>query len=405
MQYIIYYLLLLLLEIKLGMVISMGTINQELFFEKYHQGTLSYLLLKPDLLSGTGYKVLQGQERAGFTSCVRVIDNGREKLVYDTDGFQPLSQMLSAMKPDEFCVVVAGILHAFQSVWQVGFLNPDNIVCDASRVFVEPGSFAVRLIYLPVSRVDIFDADSFSAMKSMLAGAIATSPHLDSEKVRQLSALLNDANVSSEQLRACLGDVLIPKQTAVSQVNATTSINGTIDMGTATGLVSMTGTIATSSELSGNLSAETDETQQEPVVEKPEKPTSLFGGRKRTTTKPEPVVAFEESGTEVLDDIFVPVIVLEGANTPKKIEFLVNKQSYIIGKKAEAVDGLIDFSAAVSRVHCRINCNDGKNFVTDLGSANGTFVNGKKLEPEKPVIVNEGDKVKLADVTFMVKAI
>lgn len=367
-----------------------SVIHPELMFEKYERGTLSYLLLKPALLSSTGYKVLQGRERAGFACCVRVVDNGRDKLVYCTDALQPLALMLSSMKPDEFCVVSAGILNAFHHVRQTGFWDPFNIVCDLAHIFVEPGSFAVRLIYLPVSGVNLFGVDGFSAMKRLLVSVIVENAHLDSETVRRFGALLAEPGATLEQLRACLGDIPLPSGNVTATIGSSGEIRNT------TGLVSMTGAISSSGDLDG-----VNEFAEAPATVKKEKSTSRFG--KRQAAKAPDIIRDATGGTEVLDDIFVPVIVLEGVGTPKKIDLLVSKQGFVIGKKAELVDGLIDFSNAVSRVHCRINHNDGRNFITDLSSANGTFLNGKKLEPEKPTLLNEGDKIRVADVTFVIK--
>jgi len=378
-------------------IVSSGLIS-----EKLEQDALSYLLLSPDLISSTGYKVLQGEEREGFAPCVRVIDNGRDKLVYYIEGFRSLKEMLPTMGPDEFCVVVAGILHAFQSVRQVGFLNPANIIFNVNRVFVDPEDFSVHLIYLPVSELDTSGVDSFSEMKTMLAGAIAENANVDNEAVRMLGTLLEDIHVSPEQLHAYVGNLQLPEGLAAAAQGASlTGTSGALGTGHTAGLMSTTGSMAHSADLVDDI----DGMPEQSSPEKAKKLTTRFGiGKRRVANRSEPI-AEAESGTEVLDDIFVPTIVLEGIGTSKKVELLVNKQNYIIGKRGESVDGLVDFSNAVSRVHCCINHNDGKNFITDLGSANGTFLNGKKLDPEKPSILNDGDKVKMADVNFMVKGI
>ena len=45
----------------------------------------------------------------------------------------------------------------------------------------------------------------------------------------------------------------------------------------------------------------------------------------------------------------------------------------------------------VSRIHCRLTLEGGKYTLTDLGSSYGTFVNGTKLQPNVPVLLNNGD--------------
>lgn len=56
----------------------------------------------------------------------------------------------------------------------------------------------------------------------------------------------------------------------------------------------------------------------------------------------------------------------------------------------------------VSRLHCRFSLGDGNNLnVEDLGSTNGTWVNGRKVKGASLVA---GDKIKVGRVVFDVKA-
>src|SRR5437879_3219582 len=57
-------------------------------------------------------------------------------------------------------------------------------------------------------------------------------------------------------------------------------------------------------------------------------------------------------------------------------------------------------SAAVSRRHCRLSVRDGYVLVEDLGSANGTYVNGAKV---KKHAVRPGDRLEVGSLAFVVK--
>jgi pSer/pThr/pTyr-binding forkhead associated (FHA) protein len=57
-------------------------------------------------------------------------------------------------------------------------------------------------------------------------------------------------------------------------------------------------------------------------------------------------------------------------------------------------------SSQVSRRHCEINEVDGKLTVRDLGSSNGTFVNGKRVLGQQPLKV--GDELTIGSVTLRV---
>ena len=69
--------------------------------------------------------------------------------------------------------------------------------------------------------------------------------------------------------------------------------------------------------------------------------------------------------------------------------------------RAPRADFVVD-AALVSRVHCRFTLKDGEPLqLEDLGSTNGTFVNGQKVSK---TTLNDGDKLKIGRVEFVVSA-
>lgn len=56
----------------------------------------------------------------------------------------------------------------------------------------------------------------------------------------------------------------------------------------------------------------------------------------------------------------------------------------------------------VSRRHARLELADGRLYITDLDSSNGTFVNGVRLNPYTPTLLHSGDDVLLARLAFSV---
>jgi pSer/pThr/pTyr-binding forkhead associated (FHA) protein len=69
--------------------------------------------------------------------------------------------------------------------------------------------------------------------------------------------------------------------------------------------------------------------------------------------------------------------------------------------RAPGVDFVVD-AALVSRVHCRLTLNAANDLLLeDLGSTNGTFVNGEKVNQ---ATLSDGDKVTVGRVEFVVKA-
>jgi pSer/pThr/pTyr-binding forkhead associated (FHA) protein len=60
-------------------------------------------------------------------------------------------------------------------------------------------------------------------------------------------------------------------------------------------------------------------------------------------------------------------------------------------------------SELVSRIHCTFICSGSHVSIKDLGSSNGTFVNGLRIAGETPL--NAGDVVQVGPVKFAVKII
>jgi pSer/pThr/pTyr-binding forkhead associated (FHA) protein len=57
----------------------------------------------------------------------------------------------------------------------------------------------------------------------------------------------------------------------------------------------------------------------------------------------------------------------------------------------------------VSRRHARILKQGGMVVVEDMGSINGTFINGKRLDPYLPEVLNDGDILQLGKLKIEVK--
>lgn len=95
-------------------------------------------------------------------------------------------------------------------------------------------------------------------------------------------------------------------------------------------------------------------------------------------------------------------IKLVAMNAPTRIEIVVTKNEFTIGKKAELVDGVVSFNRMISRSHCKVTKNGTQYFITDLQSANGTFVNHVRVQPNQAHPIKGGDIIRLANSDFQV---
>lgn len=95
-------------------------------------------------------------------------------------------------------------------------------------------------------------------------------------------------------------------------------------------------------------------------------------------------------------------IKLVAMNAPSHFELVIDRDNVVIGKKQEWVDLVIPFNRMISRKHCRITNQTGIYYINDEGSANGTFVNGVRLNPGQKVQINRGDIIRMADSDFQI---
>ncbi|MCG8448654.1 MAG: FHA domain-containing protein [Pirellulales bacterium] len=90
--------------------------------------------------------------------------------------------------------------------------------------------------------------------------------------------------------------------------------------------------------------------------------------------------------------------VLEGAKVGTKIA--IKKEEFLIGRSPKC--HLCAGSSSVSRKHCALTRDNATVFIRDLGSRNGTAVNGKKLHAEKKYELSSGDEITVGTLRFLV---
>jgi pSer/pThr/pTyr-binding forkhead associated (FHA) protein len=87
--------------------------------------------------------------------------------------------------------------------------------------------------------------------------------------------------------------------------------------------------------------------------------------------------------------------VIDGAKVGAKVA--IKKPEFLIGRSKEC--HLCAGSSAVSRQHCAILRGENRVTVKDLGSRNGTLVNGTKIEGEVELV--SGDEITVGPLKFM----
>ncbi len=99
---------------------------------------------------------------------------------------------------------------------------------------------------------------------------------------------------------------------------------------------------------------------------------------------------------------------LQGSKTPLSLR--LGKQTITLGRlhKASSKKPDVDltpynaYEKGVSRLHLAIQWHDGQFTVMDLGSANGTWLNRRRLAPNKVEVVRDSDELRLGQMVLYV---
>ena len=297
-------------------------IEKEIISEMTCGSNFAYVLTNNDSFLSTEYKVLQSQTSNCFVRCMKMLYNGKIQLYYLTGTYKPLSSLFPTLDAERFITITANLLSDIIEVKSNGFLSCQNIDISFEHIFVDPATYKVSLIYLPLSQ-HMFDDTAYfdNELRTSLIKLISGLSNLSSPKTIQLSSDLSNGGLTLEDLY---------------------------------------------NRLKGNGSA----------------PRRNVGSRPVSSP--------------------IQNVRIVSLNAPARMEINITKDEFILGKKADKVDGVLSFNDKISRVHCKINRNGNQCTITDLHSANGTYVNRIRLQPEQPSPIKNGDVVRLANSDFQI---
>lgn len=78
----------------------------------------------------------------------------------------------------------------------------------------------------------------------------------------------------------------------------------------------------------------------------------------------------------------------------------INKPRFRIGKERSYVDYFIGDNTAISRSHADIISRDGRYYLVDMNSTNGTFVDGMMISSGEEIAIDTGSRIRLANEEF-----
>jgi hypothetical protein len=111
------------------------------------------------------------------------------------------------------------------------------------------------------------------------------------------------------------------------------------------------------------------------------------------------IINEQPQGTTCLSDNTIEERLLIGRVNGKEVTIPLTSFPATLGKQAGISDIILDDNA-VSKMHARFEEHEGRIYISDLNSTNGTIRNGTMLDINSPVVLEVGDRLRFGRSCF-----
>ena len=181
---------------SMNLLLEGGKISEQRVNENF-----SYTLEKDCSLNQMEYKVMQSQNGTEFVNCMSVLFNGKNQLLYMPGELKTLLSMSRGIDEEDFITIIASLLGCVADIKKNGFLSCQNIEIASDKIYVDPVTYNIRLIYVPIQPKIYEDYTSFEDDLRMGVTRIINSEfNMHGKKIQQLYYDLYDKSVKLEDL-------------------------------------------------------------------------------------------------------------------------------------------------------------------------------------------------------------
>lgn len=350
----------------------MNEILQNKLIEVVATNNIAYMLNDNNDFSVTGYKVMQNG--TGLLTCSKLMYNGKIKLVYLIGNLKPLSFAVTRLGVNELNAIVFNFVKKAIDIQGNGFFKAENIELDFDKIFVDMSDYTVHLIYFPISSGNTGKLSNFdSEFRIALINLFNSFPVFTAPQFQRLCSDLSNGSMTLAQIFKIMQD----------------NLNGNVfenvmNSGYANQFASF--------RQQSNYSYQNYE-QQNHVSPQNYVPQNYYSSRQYGGNLQQ---------EDINAQISQPPMLIRAVGSPVQVNLKIIEPEYLIGKNPSMVNGAITHNPAISRVHCKITYIKGKYYITDMGSANGTYLNQIRLNQQETRELHNGDNIRLANSDFVV---
>lgn len=181
---------------RMNLLVESGKITEQRVNENF-----SYTLEKDCSLNQMEYKVMQSQGGSGFVRCMGVLFNGKRQLLYMPGELKTLISMSRGIDEEDFITIISSLLGCVSNIRKNGFLSCQNIEVASDKIYVDPVTYGIRLIYVPIQPKIYEDYASFEdELRMGITRIINSEFNMHGNRIQQLYYDLYDKAVKLEDL-------------------------------------------------------------------------------------------------------------------------------------------------------------------------------------------------------------
>lgn len=310
---------------------------------------INLLLPSEESLDQIGYKVLQNTSGTSLLCGYKSGYNDRVKITYEISKYTSLDVLLTQLSFEQLCGILCDLLAVVEQVYEIGFLQYENVSLKPEDIFIDCNRLKVMLLYFPVKT----------------QGKLESRAEFEHRLRQEIHKLLHGSQWIT-QARVHMLDDAFQSGAVLQELRH---------------------------QIQDGFFCRNPQAEPSPVPPPPSMPPA--------GTKKNPGLFQKLFGKKEGRDGRRGGFVLVGMGTPEPISIRLFGGELILGKNPQLGPGAILFNRTISRRHCVIHMQGNTCFLTDLGSANGTFINNNRLSPQIAYPVRAGDRIRLANSEFM----
>ena len=364
--------------------------NQDSAVEIRNKDYIGYILQDSENVSHSSLQIIKRSDIDGIMKGYQLMQDGKMKILFDVGAYSSLDRVMDNVDAGTFVGLLLDVINVFHEIKYNTVLPIDTILLSANNVFVDQKRGRVKLLALPVkSQATIRERELFEKNTIyILSTMMYQSKHISDPACRglyddcQTGTLLLD-DLYNFMKMGKYGNPATMKAASFGAPAASFGSAGSSAGSPASGFGASAPSAGTPAASFGPQAASFG-TQAASFGTQ----AASFGTQAASFGTP---AAAAPSGGRLL------ALLQPARESDPGITIL--KEQTVIGKSRTDADVRID-KQGVSRKHCEIILRGGSFYIRDLGSTNGTKVNGERLFADQFIPLNTGDTIEILDMRY-----